>query len=159
MLIQIALNIMIAVVWMLLDGEWSNAHFAFGYVIGMAILGMLRRFWPNGFYMKKVWRIAKLLALFNKELFLSSFQVLKHVLRPKLTMRPGIIAFHTELRSNWEITLLSCLICLTPGTLTLDVSPDNRTLFIHAMDIEDAEELSRQLKSTFEKAIMEVTRT
>lgn len=158
MLLQIALNIAIAIVWMLLNGEWSNVQFAIGYAIGIAILGLLRRFWPHGFYMRKLWKIFKLLALFNKELFLSSFEVVKHVLRPKLSMRPGIIAFNTELRSNWEITILACLICLTPGTLTLDVSPDNQTLFIHAMDIEDAEKLSRQLKDTFEKAIMEVTR-
>lgn len=158
MLLQIALNIAIAIVWMFLNGEWSNVQFALGYGIGIAILGLLRRFWPNGFYMRKLWKIFKLLALFNKELFLSSFEVVKHVLRPKLSMRPGVIAFNTELRSNWEITILSCLICLTPGTLTLDISPDNQTLFIHAMDIEDAEKLSKQLKDTFEKAIMEVTR-
>jgi multicomponent Na+:H+ antiporter subunit E len=74
-------------------------------------------------------------------------------------MRPGIFALETELKTGWEITVLSCLICLTPGTLTLEVSKDDKMLYIHAMDIADAKKLSDQIKGTFEKAIMEVTRS
>ncbi|MBW7475398.1 Na+/H+ antiporter subunit E [Paenibacillus oenotherae] len=108
--------------------------------------------------MKKLYATAKLLALFVKELFISSYAVILHIIRPRLAVRPGIFALETELESDWEITLLSCLICLTPGTLTLDVARDSRTLFIHAMDIGDAGLLSQQIKGSFEKAIMEVTR-
>lgn len=158
MSLQILFNLIIAVVWTFLQNEWSMLQFGIGYLLGMGMIGLFRRFWPQDFYMKKVWSIFKLLVLFNKELLLSSLSVLKHILKPKLAMRPGIVAFHTELKSNWEITILSCLICLTPGTLTLDVSRNNRILYIHAMDIEDAEALSKQIKDTFEKAIMEVTR-
>lgn len=110
-------------------------------------------------YWRRFWAAVKLLALFIKELFVSSFVVMRQIIRPRLAVRPGIIALETELKSNWEITLLSCLICLTPGTLTLDVSKSGRTLYIHAMDIGNADELSRQIKGSFEKAIMEVTRT
>lgn len=108
--------------------------------------------------MRKIWAVIKLLVLFNRELLLSSFSVLKEVLRPGLKIRPGIIQYDTELKSDFEITLLSCLICLTPGTLTLDVSGDGKTLYIHAMDLQDADELAAQIKGSFERAIMEVTR-
>ena len=109
--------------------------------------------------LKRLWAGVKLLVLFGKELFVSGFAVMLQIVRPRLAVRPGIIAYKTELESDWEVTLLSCLICLTPGTLTLDVSKDGRTLYIHAMDIGDAEELSGQIKSSFERAIMEVTRS
>ncbi|GKU77175.1 hypothetical protein L3i20_v215720 [Paenibacillus sp. L3-i20] len=109
-------------------------------------------------YIKKIWPIFKLFVLFNKELFISSYAVIVQIIKPKLSIRPGIFAMKTELTTNWEITLLSCLICLTPGTLTLDVSNDGETLYIHAIDIEDAELLASQIKGTFERAIMEVTR-
>ncbi len=109
-------------------------------------------------YIRRGWAVVKLFVLFNRELLLSSYDVLVHILRPRLTIRPGIVELKTKLRSNTEITLLSCLICLTPGTLTLDVGNDGETLYIHAMDIEDAEELAEQIRSTFERAIMEVTR-
>jgi len=159
MALQILLNLIIAFVWMFLHNEWSFSRFVVGYLLGMACIGLFRRFWPQPFYMRKIVAIIKLLLLFNKELFISSYDVIVHIIRPKLAIRPGLFAFHTELESEWEITLLSCLICLTPGTLTLDVSPHHQTLYIHAMDIQDAEALSQQIKDTFEKAIMEVTRS
>lgn len=109
--------------------------------------------------LKRAWAIVKLFVLFNRELVLSSISVMAQLLRPKLAIRPGIFKMKTELKSDWEVTLLSCLICLTPGTLTLDVSNDGETLYIHAMDIGDAEQLADQIKGTFERAIMEVTRT
>lgn len=109
-------------------------------------------------YIRMVWASIKLLLLFLKELVLSSFDVMLKIVRPKLNIRPGIFAMETELKSNWEITLLSCLICLTPGTLTLDVSRDGNTLYIHAIDIDDVDELTAQIKGSFERAIMEVTR-
>lgn len=158
MALQILLNLIIAFVWMFLSNDWSASRFIVGYLIGAACIGLLHRFWPYDFYLKRLWAVCKLLVLFVKELFISSFGVLLHIVRPRLTIRPGIFTLRTELRSDWEITLLSCLICLTPGTLTLNVAPDGQTLHIHAIDIEDADELSRQIKESFEKAIMEVTR-
>lgn len=158
MALQILLNLMIAFVWMFLYNDWSAAQFVVGFLIGMLMIRLLSRFWPHDFYMRRVWAIVKLLILFTKELFISSFVVIGLIIKPNLAVRPGIFALKTELKSDWEITVLSCLICLTPGTLTLDVSRDNGTLYIHAMDMADAELLSQQIKDSFEKAIMEVTR-
>ncbi len=108
---------------------------------------------------RMLWAIVKLIALFVKELFVSGFTVVGQILRPGLRhLRPGIFAYRTVLKSDWEITLLSCLICLTPGTLTLEVSRDGHTLYIHAMDIGDKDAVTEQIRGTFEKAILEVTR-
>ena len=38
-----------------------------------------------------------------------------------------------EARSNLEITMVANYITLTPGTLTVDVSPDRSTLLVHAL--------------------------
>jgi multicomponent Na+:H+ antiporter subunit E len=155
---QFSLNIIIAVVWMFLFNEVSALQFAIGFTVGALIILGLRRFRPEGFYLTRLWAVLKLLGLFIRELFVSSLAVVRHVLRPRLAVRPGIFAYETTLQSDWEITLLACLICLTPGTLTLDVSPDKGTLYIHAMDMGDVDEAVNQIRSTFEKAIMEVTR-
>lgn len=155
---QIVLNFIIAFVWMFLNSDWSAQRFFIGYLIGAILIGLLNRFWEQDFYLRKLWAIIALLLLFLKELILSSFTVIGQVIKPKLDIRPGIFAYETELTSDWEITVLSCLICLTPGTLTMEVSSDHRTLYIHAMDIKDKDEVVQQIKDTFEKAILEVTR-
>ncbi|XEC93149.1 Na+/H+ antiporter subunit E [Paenibacillus tarimensis] len=158
MAFQIVLNLIIAIVWMFLNDEWTFAHFLIGFLIGVLFIFALRRFFNDRFYMRRVWAIIKLILLFLKELLLSNIAVTAELLRPKLNIRPGIFALETDLKSDWEVTLLACLITLTPGTLTLEVSPDKRTLYIHAMDIPDAKELVQQIKCSFERAIMEVTR-
>ncbi|MCI3923642.1 Na+/H+ antiporter subunit E [Paenibacillus sp. TRM 82003] len=158
MAFQIVLNVLLALVWMLLVHDGSFAGLVVGYAIGFVFLFGLRRFFNQPFYAKRIWAIVKLLWLFLKELVLSNLTVIREILRPRLNVRPGIFALNTELKSDWEITMLSCLITLTPGTLTMEVSPDQRTLYIHAMDIGDAEMLRKEIKGSFERAILEVTR-
>jgi multicomponent Na+:H+ antiporter subunit E len=155
---QILLNLFIAFVWMFLHQDQSAASFVVGYLLGLLLIGALRRFRLDGFYLKRVWAWIKLLALFLKELVVSSLAVIREVVRPRLAVRPGIVTVRTRLKKDWEITLLGCLISLTPGTLTIDVSSDGSLLYIHAMNIEDADRLEEQIQNTFEKAILEVTR-
>lgn len=117
-----------------------------------------RRFFSRPFYIWKIWSVIKLALIFIKELYLANVSVLKTVISPKLNIRPGIFAFKTELTEDWEITLLSLLITLTPGTLVMDISDDRSILYIHAMDIEDAEKAIHDIRVSFEKAIQEVSR-
>ncbi|WLR49921.1 Na+/H+ antiporter subunit E [Bacillus tianshenii] len=159
MTFQIVLNILVAFIWMFLNESYDFSTFVIGYIIGIFLLFIMRRFIPDFFYMEKVLAILKLMLLFIKELILANLSVLKFVYKPNLKeAQPGIFALPTELSTNWEITLLANLITLTPGTLSVAVSHDQTTIYIHAMDIPDVEESINGIKDTFEKAIMEVTR-
>lgn len=160
MALQFLFNILIAFLWMAINNSSSVATFLIGFLLGIGMLLLFRRSRPQAkpFYLRRLWSILKLLLIFVRELTISNFVVIYHILRPKLAIRPGIFAYETALTSAWEVTLLSCLICLTPGTLTLDVSADGKTLYIHAIDIKDAEEMVKQIRGNFEQVIMEVTR-
>ncbi|WLR55763.1 Na+/H+ antiporter subunit E [Mesobacillus subterraneus] len=158
MAFQILLNFILAFVWMFLKTSYSPASFFVGYFFGLLIIYIFRRFFTSRFYILRVVAVLNLIYIFNLELVLSNVAVLKAVLRPKLNIKPGIFAFPTELKEDWEITMLANLITLTPGTLVVDVSDDNRILYVHAMDITDADEAIQSIKNTFEKAIMEVSR-
>ena len=89
---------------------------------------------------------------------MSSIQVLRIVLRPNMNLKPAIFELETELTEDWEITLLSALITLTPGTLVVGISNDQKRLFIHALDFEDIDNAVSSIKDTFERAILEVSR-
>ncbi|UOQ93812.1 Na+/H+ antiporter subunit E [Halobacillus shinanisalinarum] len=155
---QIVINIILAAMWMFLSETYNFKTFFVGYLLGIGLLFLLQRFIPDTFYMKRVVKFVKLILLFIRELGLSNIDIVKHVYRPKLNVSPGIFALPTELKSNWEITLLANLISLTPGTLSLVISEDYSVIYVHAMDIGDVEESITEIKETFEKAIMEVTR-
>lgn len=158
MAFQIVVNLIIAFMWMFVSESYALTSFVFGYILGIFLLYLLRGFIPDRFYMDRLLKIIQLIVLFCKELILSNIDIVKLVYAPKLDVEPGIFALPTELKSNWEITLLANLISLTPGTLTVAISNDNTQLYIHAMHIDNIEESINAIKDTFEKAIMEVTR-
>lgn len=158
MTFQLILNLMIAVIWMFLSESYSFASFLVGFVIGAALLFLLNRFIPDTYYFREVKAILFLIFLFIKELILANLEVLKWVYKPKLNFQPGIIALPIDVKNNWEITLLANLITLTPGTLSVDISRDQRFIYIHAIDLPDVNQTIVGIKETFEKAIKEVTR-
>ncbi|MGI5891445.1 MAG: Na+/H+ antiporter subunit E [Bacillota bacterium] len=154
---QLLLNIFIAILWVLLNDAWSGLNFLVGYLLGLSIVFMMRRFFPTPFYLKKLLAMTKLLSVFIKELISSSIFVIRNVLKPCMTFTPGIFSLPTDLEGDWEITALSLLITLTPGSTVIEISPSGY-LYVHAMDIPQAEHTVIKAIKTFEKAIMEVTR-
>ncbi|MCM3570133.1 Na+/H+ antiporter subunit E [Neobacillus mesonae] len=158
MAFQILLNIVLAYLWMFIKVSFDPVSFVKGYLFGLVVIFVLRRFFRSRFYLFRIWSFIKLTLIFLKELLLSNIAIVKIVLKPKLTMHPGIFALQTNLTKDWQITLLSSLITLTPGTLVIDISEDNRTLFVHAMDIGEVQDEISGIKNTFEKAILEVSR-
>ncbi|MFD1736653.1 Na+/H+ antiporter subunit E [Bacillus salitolerans] len=155
---QLLLNILIAIIWMVLLEKFTFNYFILGFLVGSILLYIFNRYVPGTFYFRKVWAIIKLILIFLRELVLSNLEVVKVVYRRNIDIQPGIIAIPTDLKSNWEITLLANLITLTPGTLSISVSDDYTTIYVHAMDIRDKDEVILSIKNSFEKAIMEVTR-
>lgn len=155
---QILLNLLIAFVWMLLNESWNVVVFGVGYVVGFFIILSVRRFFPEPFYGRKIKAFVYLFFLFIFELIKSSYSVLLHILRPKINMQPGIFRSETVLKTDFEITLLSALITLTPGSVVMEVDPQAGVMFIHAMDAREYHENIMKTKRKFEKAIIEVMR-
>ena len=158
MAFQILLNIGIALIWMLLRNDFSGVEFMLGYIVGLLLIFLLRRFLTFDFYFRRIIAIIKLIGLFSYELILANIDVIKIVLSPKMNIKPGIIAVPTVLKTEWEVTLLASLISLTPGTLSMDFSEDGKTIYVHSIHVPDKEEAIKQIHNTFERAILEVTK-
>lgn len=160
MAMQFILNLFIATLWLLLQDEVTPqfSTFLMGFVVGMGILYAMHRFYSTQFYMRRVFSIIKLLWLFNWELFLSSYSVLRQITTPKLNITPGIFTYKTVLEGDWEITALALLLTLTPGSVVMEVSEEGDVFYIHAMDIEQSKDAVIRSIGKFEQAIMEVTR-
>ncbi|WP_252504569.1 Na+/H+ antiporter subunit E [Sporosarcina sp. Marseille-Q4943] len=157
---QLLLNLFIAFLWMTLmdEDELKFTTFFAGFLVGIGIIFFMHRFFGTQFYLRRLFYSIKLLFIFISELTQSSIVVLQQILSPKLNIKPGIFKYKTVLQSDVEVTMLSLLLTLTPGSVVMEVSPEGNTLYIHAMDVEQSRAgLIKQLKN-FEKAIMEVTR-
>jgi multicomponent Na+:H+ antiporter subunit E len=102
--------------------------------------------------------VAHLVVIFVWELVKSSVRVAVIVLSPQRDLAPAIVAYPLTVDRDFEITVLANLITLTPGTLSLDVSDDRKTLYIHSIDVPDPDGLVDDIRRTFERRIMETFR-
>ncbi|MEH7386455.1 Na+/H+ antiporter subunit E [Bacillus sp. JJ1521] len=155
---QVLINLMIGFIWMFLQESWTALTFLSGYLFGLIVLFILRRYFPHQFYAVTLLAILKLFFVFIHELFTSSVLVIKQVMRPKINITPGIFTLETELEGDLEITLLAMLLTLTPGSVVVEVSHDEKKFYIHAMDIPESSDAVIRSTAKFEKAIKRVTR-
>lgn len=156
---QVLINLSIGILWMFLQDSWDMLTFISGYFFGLLVLFILRRFLPTKFYLETFVSIVKLFLVFIHELFTSSILVVRQVIRPKINITPGIFTLETELEGELEITLLALLLSLTPGSVVMEISPNSKTFYIHAMDIPESSDSVLRSKSKFEEAIKKVTRS
>ena len=154
-MILYAVNLLMAIVWAAVTGSASLHNLIFGFVLSTLALGLIREQINGTGYITRSLRVASLLWLFLIELAKSAWKVAIMVVSPRLEIKPGIFAFPLTVTRDFEITLLANLITLTPGTLSVDVSDDKKTLYVHAIDCADPDGARRDIAEGFERKILE----
>ena len=92
------------------------------------------------------------------DMILANLEVTLDVITPNYNMKPGIIKFEMDAKTDFEITMLANMVALTPGTLVIDVSKDKKYMYIHAMYLKDIERFKKNLKLRVEKKLLEIIR-
>ncbi|ADI85098.1 Na+/H+ antiporter subunit E [Geobacter sulfurreducens] len=151
-------NILLALAWMALTGTYTAGGFFTGALVGFFVLWITRRGRGTTGYLTKVRAVAGFIAFFFRELVLANLRVAHDVLTPRHYMTPGILAVPLDVESDLEITVLATVISLTPGSLSLHLADDRRTLYVHAMYVDNPEALVREIKEGFERRVREVFR-
>ena len=151
-------NLLLALVWAAMQGELSLATLLTGMGLGYLILFVLVRggVLPPSPYIGRVHRVLGLAAYFFWELIKANLRLAIDVATPRYNMKPGIIALPLDITQDRQILLLSMLINTTPGSVTLDVSPDRRTLYVHVMYMESPDAAREEIKTGFERRVIGV---
>ena len=152
----IAINVLLAIAWAAVTGSFSELNLLFGFLLGGITLMLIRHEIGSVSHFKRLFLSLNLALTFLVELVKSSVNVAVIVLSPHRKLRPAIIAYPLTVESDAEITLLANLITLTPGTLSMDVSDDRQTLYVHAIDAPDPDAVIADIRSGFEERIMRV---
>jgi len=150
----------LAIGWVAMTGGLSFANFVAGLAVACCVLFILRAQLAGRAGPARIVAVVGLGGIFVRELVLSALGVARLVLTPSLATRlkPAIIAHPLEAKSDREITLLANLITLTPGTLTVDVSPDKKRLFVHVLSLESEAKTIDAIKTGFERRVIEIFR-
>lgn len=147
----IAAALVLGLMWIILTGELrSIGEFAFGTVLGLIALRIVprpaapadaetssRRLTRNPL------RILAFGCWFIYYIVTANIAMVRAVLGSINSfdhLKPAIIAYETQLTRAIEITVLANWITLTPGTLTMEITPDGKTLFIHTFNMGESRE-------------------
>ncbi len=155
---HLMINILLALLWCLLTEQFAASTFIVGYLIGAAVLFVLRGMMGEVVFFQKTRTFLKLLVVFVYEMIVANVQVAWWILRPRLRVQPALIQMPIELETDLAISFLSAMISLTPGTVTVDVAADRKSLTIHCLNVTDIEATKRQIKEQFEKPLRELER-
>lgn len=153
------LNLLLSLVWVALTGHLNYLNFLFGFLMGFAILWMLSR--TNAIDKGYFYKVPKLLLFalfFLYDIIKANIEVTREILRPRFQLRPAVISFEHRLQSDFEITMLTNLIALTPGTMVVKISPDKKYLFIHCFNVKDRDKFIETMRNGLEKKLIEVIR-
>lgn len=152
---QLGLNLLIAVVWVVATESVGVWELALALGVGFAAVSLGQLALGSTRYARSVLAWIRLVVMFHYELVVSSIDVAVDILTPRHRARPAIIDMPLDAKTDLGILLVSNLISLTPGTLSLDVSDDRRTLRVHAMFADDPDALCASLKNGMERWVID----
>ena len=151
-------NILLAIFWVLLTASFEFINYLFGFFIGYLVISAIHRRIPSlSGYPQRLPKFIAFVGFFLKSLILSNIKIAVDIVTPIWYMKPGVLRFELLSKTDIEIMLVSNFISLTPGTLVLDVSEDKKTLFVHAMFLDDEEKIIADIKE-IERRLLEVIR-
>lgn len=137
---RIAIVVWLTLVWVTLWEAVSWANLAGGLVVAVAVLFLLP---PREVRVSVGFRplaAAKLAGYFLWELVVASWQVVWEIITPEDHTRPAVVAVQTRSTVAGHITAVANMISLTPGTLSLEIDHDTRTIYIHVLHLDSFEE-------------------
>lgn len=167
---MLVLNFVFALIWMALKEEFSFIDFIVGFGLGFAIIALSQKVLQDQIirttklrsdgsyisYPERTMKTFSLMVFMFWSIIKANIDVARIIIRPRLDIQPGILAIPLDVQSEIGITLLSNLITLTPGTVTLDISHDRKTLYVHVMDIKDPDAARKEIKEDFERRVMDI---
>jgi multicomponent Na+:H+ antiporter subunit E len=143
---QLALNLLLALIWTFLAGSFTFQSILFGFVLGFLALALLRPAKTTDVYVRGVGGVGRLLLIYAYELTVASLQLARDILSRVPPVRGGFFRFDASALSPTKTVVLSNLLSLTPGTLTVDIAEDGDTLYIHTIYANELEKSVASVK-------------
>jgi multicomponent K+:H+ antiporter subunit E len=150
------LSALLFVTWLLLSADLSLAHIVLAAILAWAIPYVCRSFLVGLPPIKHPWAALQLLFVVTYDIVVANVVVARLILGSPKKLRPLFVEMPLRLTQPMSISLLASIITMTPGTVSAELSDDNRTLLIHALDCADPVGLVTDIQNRYEKPLMEI---
>ena len=142
----LALNLLLAIGWMLLYGDFSTGNLVVGFLVGLSGLAFSRPVLGSHRYIHSVIGVFRLAVEFIREMVVANVHLARDILRPVPPFRPGFIRFDIADLEPIQTVLLANLVSLTPGTVTVDIDSRGDTIYVHTLYAQDQAAVRRGIR-------------
>lgn len=156
---SLVLNLLVAVIWLLLQAQPSLAGFIVGFVLGFGLLALFQPVLDSRHYVRRVLGGVAFLGVFGREFLRSCVDLIRTILfRRPADLNPCFVIYDVAGLTRLEVLLLSHCISLTPGTNTVDIAHDFTRLYLHVLDSRDPAQVRAEIDRTLRLGLLAFTR-
>jgi multicomponent K+:H+ antiporter subunit E len=144
------------VAWLLLNGSASTGHLLLAALLAIAIPFAAAPVRGERARIRHPGAAMRLAMVVLWDIVVSNVEVARRILGPESRLKPAFVWVPLSIRDPHGIAALAGIITLTPGTLSSDLSEDQRHLLVHALHVDDAQALVASIKSRYEAPLMHI---
>jgi multicomponent Na+:H+ antiporter subunit E len=139
-------------IWYILSGKFDLIHFGTGVATALIVAATYVRVADNT--RLRPLRLLAYLPWLIWQIVLSNLRVARLVMTPRMPIHPVFLVRPPGVVGDRALTTLGASITLTPGTLTIDMAPNE--VFVHALDVKSADDVrdglaARRIARVFEE--------
>ncbi len=151
------LTLALLIVWVFLVNEISAGAVVFGLILAIVIPLITANFWPARPKVRNVYAICEYGLVVLWDILVANVIVAGLILfRKTESLDSKCVVVPLDLTSPEAITTLAGTITMTPGTVTIDLSADARSLLVHCLHAPDAQGVIDDIKDRYERRLKEI---
>ena len=153
---SLPLSVTVFCFWLLMNDEISVGQVVMALVLALVIPPFAARLDREFARIGRLRSVPRMLGVLLWDIVQANVTVALQVLGPERKIRPGFIWVRLDIDNIHGIAALTSIITLTPGTVSSALSDDRRHLLVHVLNLDDADDVIRQIKTRYEAPLMEI---
>jgi len=150
------LSAFLLAMWLLLNQSLSPGNIVLGIMVGIAGgLAISTLQMPSG-RVRNPWALFRLAYIVLIDIIRSNIAVVQIVLSPNRKAQSGFLTVELELRNEYALAILACIVTSTPGTVWVNFDSAKSTLLLHILDLIDEDAWTDLIKNRYERLLMEI---
>lgn len=153
---SLPLSVTVFCFWLLMNDEISAGQVTMALLLALLIPPFAARLDREFASIGRLRSVPRMLGVLALDIVQANVTVAMQVLGPERNIRPGFIWVPLDINNIHGIAALTSIITLTPGTVSSVLSDDRSHLLVHVLNLDDADEVIRQIKTRYEMPLMEI---
>lgn len=150
------ISVMLGAAWLLLQESLALPQIITATILAVMLPRLLHGFLGQPLHPRAPLTMIRLAGVVVWDIIKSNLIVARIVLLPWVVPKPAWVPVPLDAQHPTAITLLATIITTTPGTVSCVVDDANHMIFVHALDCDDVPAMVADIKSRYERPLMEI---